>query len=71
MPLIGEVGAAHPRSAAQPPPVQPQSPVGRTLGEQTLSSHHPQDLLTSNEDHLLGLAGAHGIGDGADEGGVE
>ena len=33
--------------------------------------HHPQDPLTSNEDHLLGLAGAHGVGDGADEGGVE
>lgn len=41
MPHIGEVGAAHPRSAAQTP-TQPQSPAGGTLGEQALSSHHPK-----------------------------
>lgn len=45
---------------------------GGTLGQQTqVSTHGPQDPLTSDKDDLLSAAHAHGIGDCADERGIE
>lgn len=40
-------------------------------GADPVITRHPQDPLTANEDHLLGAACAHSVGDGADEGGVD
>lgn len=59
------------RPAAQPLQRRP-APGGRSAGgADPLVTRRPQDLLTSNEDHLLCAACAHGVGDRADEGGVD
>ena len=71
--LIGEAGLdPSPGRRHSLPATRPRNPGRRsTWGVDPIFARHLQDPLTSDKDHLLSTTRAHGVGDGADERGVD